>query len=412
MGQVLPEDITVLLFVLLVGIAVARLGRRRHVPEVVSLLLLGMTLRLVGGYLGVVLEPLTRFGVTFVGMGLMSMTLLTILFIGGLETELAEFIETVNVSIPLATVGVIVTAALTGLVVWLVMGFPPPLALLIGAVISSTDPTVVIPILKGIKVKRRLWGILRSESVLDDAMCIALVFSLLALLTEGTLTVGQVAGSFVWQVIGGLTVGLGVGYLIGNWMSRISWRPDEVNVLSLVIPVTAFLLAESIRANGFLAALVTGLLLGNSRRSLMRIVPPIGRIPRKKLIDFWGNIAFLLEVITFVMLGFLIDPLILYSLLPYVLLLIAIVLFVARPIEVVICTVTERRLNRNDRIFLIFAGFRATVPAILAFAVLGTGIPAGDLVVNLVLGFVLVSTIAQGLLVRQVATRLGVLETE
>lgn len=320
--------------------------------------------------------------------------LIIILFEGGLTTKPSAIREAGVPAFILSSVGVILTAAVTAVGTQLVFRPGWEIAMLLGAVVASTDAAVVFDLLRRAPLPRKLASILEVESGANDPFAILLTVGVVEAL-RGPISAGEVVSFAVLQLLGGLAVGGAVGWA-GVFLLRSRLRSQALYpILATGIAGLAYAVATRLSASGFLAVFVAGLMIG-------AMVPRQRRVIR----SFYSSLATGTDIALFLMLGLLVFP----SDLPAVALIglgtTAMLVLVARPLAVFLSLATVR-LSWKEKTLLSWAGLRGAVPIVLATIPATSGVPAGETIFNLVFFVVLVSTLLQGTTVVPVARRLG-----
>ncbi|MCK0118709.1 potassium/proton antiporter [Isoptericola sp. S6320L] len=322
--------------------------------------------------------------------------LLLILFEGGLTTKPGDVRRAAAPALLLASAGVVVTASVVALAGWWLLGLDPLTAMLIGAVVSSTDAAAVFAVLRRAPLPRRLSALLEVESGANDPVAIMLTVGLVATFTGSPQPSDWVAFGLA-QVLGGIVAGVVVG-LGGSWLlSRATLGPTGVYpVLALGVAGLAYGAAAVVGGSGFLAVYLAGLLVG------ARVTQH-----RREIRTFHDGLSSTAEVGLFLMLGMLVFP----SQLPPVagpaLLVTVVLVLVARPLAVGLCLVWFGYTWR-EIVFVSWVGLRGAVPIVLATFPAVAGYPEGALIFNVVFFVVLTSAAVQGISIRSVARVLGI----
>ncbi|PRZ04903.1 potassium/proton antiporter (CPA1 family) [Isoptericola sp. CG 20/1183] len=322
--------------------------------------------------------------------------LLLILFEGGLTTKPGDVRRAAAPALLLASAGVVVTASVVALAGWWLLGLDPLTAMLIGAVVSSTDAAAVFAVLRRAPLPRRLSALLEVESGANDPVAIMLTVGLVATFTGSPQPSDWVAFGLA-QVLGGIVAGAVVG-LGGSWLlSRATLGPTGVYpVLALGVAGLAYGAAAVVGGSGFLAVYLAGLLVG------ARVTQH-----RREIRTFHDGLSSTAEVGLFLMLGMLVFP----SQLPPVagpaLLVTVVLVLVARPLAVGLCLVWFGYTWR-EIVFVSWVGLRGAVPIVLATFPAVAGYPEGALIFNVVFFVVLTSAAVQGISIRSVARVLGI----
>ena len=336
------------------------------------------------------------------------LALCVILFSGGMDTSFSDIRPILAPGIILATIGVMLTALLTGLFIWLFAGWVGfaislPVALLLASTMASTDSASVFSILRTKKqgLQQNLRPMLELESGSNDPMAYMLTIVLLAVVqTPENISIGESILNFIVQMV----VGAGLGYGIGRaavWTINninIKSNPSLYIVLLLAFVFFSFSFTSMAWGNGYLAVYITGLVVGNRKIA-----------HRSNLATFFDGFTWLAQIVLFLTIGLLvnIDEL----LRPEVLLLGVVVgtflMIVARPIAVFLCLAPFRQFTTKAKAYISWVGLRGAVPIIFATYPIVEGVSDGDLIFNVVFLVTLLSLAIQGTTVSGMANWLG-----
>ncbi len=336
------------------------------------------------------------------------LALCVILFSGGMDTSFSDIRPILAPGIILATIGVMLTALLTGLFIWLFAGWVGfaislPVALLLASTMASTDSASVFSILRTKKqgLQQNLRPMLELESGSNDPMAYMLTIVLLAVVqTPENISIGESFLNFIVQMV----VGAGLGYGIGRaavWTINninIKSNPSLYIVLLLAFVFFSFSFTSMAWGNGYLAVYITGLVVGNHKIA-----------HRSNLATFFDGFTWLAQIVLFLTIGLLvnIDEL----LRPEVLLLGVVVgtflMIVARPIAVFLCLAPFRQFTTKAKAYISWVGLRGAVPIIFATYPIVEGVSDGDLIFNVVFLVTLLSLAIQGTTVSGMANWLG-----
>ena len=372
------------------SVALSRAAGRVRLPVQLLLLALGVTAGAEG--LGRIVSAdyafAYRIGTT---------ALVLILFDGGLNTPASAFRAVLGPSAVLATVGVVLTAAMVGVGAHL-LGIPWPTALLVGAVVSSTDAATVFAVLRSsrIELKRRLASTLELESGLNDPIAALLTVALTDVFSA-PVAPAVLARELVLQLVVGVVGGAALGRL-GRVLVRLApaGASGLAAVSSTAVALAAFGLPTLLHGSGFLAVYVAGAVLG------------AGTLPyRAGLLRVHDALAWLAQVLLFLMLGLLCFPSRLVAVAGVGVALTAILAFVARPVAVLLCLLPFR-FPAREIAHAGWTGLRGAVPIVLATYPIMAGVPGAEGMFDLVFFVVVVSAIVPGATVRWVTRRLGV----
>jgi cell volume regulation protein A len=374
--------------VLLLSVIAVRLSRRFGTPTLLLYLGIGMVLGIDS--LGIDLDN------TLLTEHLGFVALVFILAEGGLTTRWENVRPALGLGISLATVSVVVSIAVAGTGVFLLMGFDWRTALLWGAVLSSTDAAAVFSVLRGVGVKPRLSAALELESGLNDAPVVIAV-----VLLAGTSEITWLDPLLVvYELVAGAVIGAAIGFG-GAWVMRREALPAAglYPLATIALIGGAYAVGVFTHASGFLACYVAAVVLGNAR------VPH-----RSATLSFAEGLGWVAQIGLFVMLGLYVDP---TSLLPALVpgLLIGLwVLLVARPLSVVAAALPFR-LPWQEQVFLSWSGLRGAVPIVLAMIPLMNGMEYSNLLLDVIVVVVVTYTLLQGTSLPWVARTLGVVQS-
>ncbi|GIE96897.1 potassium/proton antiporter [Paractinoplanes rishiriensis] len=385
--------------VLLVAVAAVRFSTRLGLPSLLVYLGIGMVIGEAG--LGI------RFDDADLTRALGFCALIVIIAEGGLTARWSTLRPVLGLASTLATVGVAVSIVVVGIAVHLVLGLDWRLALLYGAVLSSTDAAAVFATLRRLRLPPRLVATLEAESGLNDApvvLLVVLLSSTAALTHPWWYEVLIVA----YELAAGAVIGLAVG-AAGRWTLRHAALPSAglYPIAAVGLTVLAYAAGAVAHASGFLAVYVAGVMLGN------------GQIPhRRAVLGFADGLAWVAQIGLFVLLGLLASPDRLPAAVVPALFVGLILTFVARPLSVVVSAVVARPLRGPRRpdnrvgwrgtAFLSWAGLRGAVPIVLATIPLSAGTPGADGLFDAVFVLVIIFTLVQASTLGPAARLLGV----
>ena len=380
---------------LLVSVATVRLSVRSGLPSLLLYLGIGVAIGEVG--LGISFDSAELTQV----LGYSALVL--ILAEGGLTTSWDGIRRSVAPAALLSTLGVLVSVGVVGLAAHFVLDVSWTRALLVGAVLASTDAAAVFSVLRRVPLPRRLTGLLEAESGFNDAPVVILVLALAAQASPGG------SHSPWWQVVliavaelaGGACIGLLIGYGGGQLMRRIASSSSGLFSIGVVsLTVLAYAAAALAHTSGFLAAYLSALMLGNMR------------LPHRAAVrGFAQALGWLAQIGLFVLLGLLVHPAQLPGQIVKAIVIGLVLLLVARPLSVIV-SLTPFRMPWRDQAFLSWAGLRGGVPIVLATVPLTAGTPDAEWLFDLVFVLVVIFTLVQAPLLPAVARRLGVMDAD
>ncbi len=371
---------------LLVALLAVRLASRTSLPVLLVYLALGM----VVGQAGVGFSDYRLAA----DLGLLALAL--ILAEGGLTTRFDQLTLVLPYAIVLSTVGVAVSVAVIAVAAHLLLGVDTRTAVLLGAVVSSTDAAAVFSVLRRLPLRGRVGAMLEAESGLNDAPVVVLVTIVSSSGWEGT-SLLSVAGLVGYELAAGAVIGLALGYVGRVLLGRAALPSAGLYPLATVgLALVAYTATNAVHASGFLAVYLGAVVLGNAQ------------LPhRRAVLGFAGSLALLAEAGLFLMLGLLSEPSRLPAALPTALLVGAVSTFLARPLAVALSGLPFR-LPWRQQAFVSWAGLRGAVPIVLALIPVTQSVPDATRVLDVVLVLVVVYTLVQAPTLPAVGRRLGV----
>jgi cell volume regulation protein A len=325
-----------------------------------------------------------------------NIALAVILFDGGLRTRVTSFALGFRPAMSLATLGVLVTAAITGAIAAWALGLSLLQGLLVGAIVGSTDAAAVFSLLRnqGIGLKQRVATVLEIESGSNDPMAIFLTVALVALLASGEAPSWQIGVFFVQQMGLGLVAGYAGGRLLAWGIDHIRLAEGLYPLLALAGGLFVFAATAYAGGSGFLAIYVAGIVLGNR---------PVHAV--QDILSVHDGLAWLAQIVMFLVLGLLATPSELIAVAPAALLVAAGMIFVARPVAVWL-SLLFYRAPAAEKLFISWVGLRGAVPVVLALFPLMAGLDQARLYFDVAFFVVLVSLVCQGWTITPLARRL------
>jgi len=389
-------DTTTAIELLLIAVLVAVITDYIKLPYTVALVLGGLVVGLSTFFEGIYLSQDL----------ILLIFLPPLLFEGSINMDLEELQKRGLIVSILALAGTFLSALAIGYILHVVLRTPFMVALLIGAMVTPTDPVSVLATFKELGVSRGLATIVEGESVFNDGIGVVLYLILLDILRGQEVTIVEGLQSFTFAVVGGAVIGLVLGYLAYRLLGHIDDHLVEVMV-SLILAYGVFLLAERIHASGVIAVVVAGLIIGNYGRAFS--MTPTTRIT---LTSFWEVASFIVNSLLFLLIGLQIDRARLLDHMTYITVTIVATVIV-RAISVYglsgFVGLLGYKLPRSWQHVINWGGLKGSIPLALAL-----GLPAGlelrDSIVSTVFGVVAFSLLAQGLTIRPLLERLGLVE--
>ena len=327
-----------------------------------------------------------------------SVALGLILFDGGLRTRLATFRSVLAPAGLLATLGVLITAALTAPMAWLALNLRPLEALLVGAVIASTDAAAVFFLLhaRGLRLRPRVNATLEVESATNDPFAIFLTIVLVEILLVGDKSWNAIVMLLLQEAIIGALIGLLGGRAMVFVLNRFDLPQGLHAPFVAAGALVTFGFAQTIHASGFLAVYLAGLVVGNRATRA-----------HSTLIVFLDAATWLAQIAMFVLLGLLAWPERLPQRALPALAVALVLMFVARPAAVFLC-LAPFRFSWREKIFISWVGLRGAVGIFLASIPLLVGLRQAQLYFDVGFVVVLVSLVVQGWTIPVAARRLHI----
>lgn len=389
--------------IIVMGILAAKLARQLHIPDIILLLLAGMLvgpacLQLVKAPSNTVMSQLIfTAGVAF------------ILFEGGMGLTFKTLRPTLITILLLSTVGVVVSAAVTGLAAGFIWGLPPLVAFLLGAIIAPTDPTSLIPLFNQVKVRVKCRRTLIAESALNDATGAILVLALAGALAHGAAVPapGTMLLDMLCEAGIGLLVGLLIGYVLVVMVVEDAYRLNLSGSwihlspqLMLLGAISAYTIATRFHGSGFMAAFVAGLVLED--------------VEHDPTLHFVEHLSSLFRTLIFISLGSNIDVRAIWANLGWSCLVVLVFVGVARPLIVWGCALWDRQAQWTTRELLLLTWARPTgvMPAALLGLLASRNLPHFDKIYSVALLAVLFTIVVQASTTQWWARRLGLVVDE
>lgn len=331
-----------------------------------------------------------------------SIALAIILFDSGFGTSLQSFKLSAMPSLTLATIGVLLTATLFGLVAQLLLGFSFMEGMLLGSIVASTDAAAVFFLLRigGINIRDKVRSTLEVESGTNDPMAIFLTMALVQLLSTGRGASGfdlELARLFIEQMGLGLALGLIGGAIIVFVLRRLKVERGLAPIFMLALALLVFSYTGAVGGSGFLAVYVAGIYAGSQK------IPARASIAR-----FQDGLTWLAQIVMFLVLGLLASPSQFPAILLPAVLLGLFLVFVARPLAVWICLLPYDYTQRETG-FIAWVGLRGAVSILLAILPILGNLEDGQLYFNTAFIVVMISLVLQGWTIKPVARKLGLI---
>ena len=393
--------------VLAVGTLAGLIARKIRIPDVAVFLIAGIAIGPHG--LGLIdirassalNQIILLFGASY------------ILFDGGASMRLYVIKRVWITILTLATVGVVITAAVIALAAHCIFGIPAGAALLLGATLASTDPATLVPIFRQLHVRDRVAQTVMGESAFNDAIAAIVTFGVLTAVTgSDEFSLASSLFDFVKQSVIGILAGIALGYLAALLIAHEKWAflAEYAPVVTLVAVIGAYFAASGLQASGFMAVFVFGIVLGNKETFGFRMEAG----EAQKLDEFVLTTAFVMRLFIFILLGAQVDFTLIGQYALGGVAVVAILMLAARPITVFLCAWPDRRARWNlaEMLFMCWTRETGAIPAALAGLLLGVKAPGAEMIASVVFIAILMTILIQAPTTEWLGRRLGVLEAE
>ena len=385
-----------------------RIGYRFGVPALLMFLAVGILLGPSGLGVWIGVEEVYRLNIG-TAQAISTIALCVILFSGGLDTKISDIQPVMAPGITLATIGVLVTCVITGVLAWVVFGWLHSLitfsiwsALLVAATLSSTDSASVFSILRTnkVKLKHNLRPLLELESGANDPMAYILTVTLIGIVTSTTAEIDTLG--IIQDILIQLVMGAVIGFIFGKvviWLLNKGALSNESLYPIMVLTACIFIFAVTyyLKGNPYLAVYIGGLIIGNSRF-----------YRKRQTKAFFDGLTWLSQLVMFLMLGLMVRPseLLDWKVWVFSLIVSVIMIFFARPITVLLCLLPFKKFKQNDRLFTSWVGLKGAVPIILAILCEAANVPHSNILFNVVFACTVISLLVQGTTIGIVASKL------
>lgn len=381
-------SLLVISILFLLSIIVGKASSRFGVPALLLFLCIGMIFGSGG------------FGIEFNNFSIAqiigTVALCIILFSGGMDTNIEEIRPVMKQGVLLATLGVFLTALITGLLIWLVLGMTFKSAsiglltsLLLASTMSSTDSASVFSILrsKDLHLKNNLRPMLELESGSNDPMAYVLVITLIEVIKmDSSPNYWWAIGILVMQLCVGAIAGFVFGKLALHVINRLKIdNPSLYPILVFTFCIFIFSCTYFIKGNGYLAVYIGGLVIGNA-----------SFLHKRSSLRFFDGLAWLCQLLLFLTLGLLVNLNELLDVVVPGLIISFLMIFISRPISVFLSLAPFRKVGFRDKVYVSWCGLRGAVPIVFAILPLVADVPNAQFIFNIVFFCTLVSLLLQG----------------
>jgi cell volume regulation protein A len=333
-----------------------------------------------------------------------------ILFDGGASIRLKVLKQVWITIVVISTVGVLITAAITGVAAYYFLGVAPIVALLLGTVIASTDPATLVPVFKQIRIKDRVAQTVMSESAFNDAMGAILTFTVLGVaMGAGEFSFGDALIDLFKQALLGIVIGGVLGYLAAFFIAheKFGFLAEFAPVVTLMTVIGAYMGADGLHASGFMAVFVFGIMMGNQESLGFKLTQHEDNL----LEDYVMTTAFIMRMFIFILLGTQVDFGLINQYLFSGVAVVVVFMLVARPITVFLCALPDRRAKWSFKEMLFMCWTRETgvIPGALAGMLVGMKAPGAQIIASVTFVAILMTILIQATTTKWLAKKLGLL---
>jgi cell volume regulation protein A len=391
--------------ILAVGIITGLLAQKIKIPDVAVFLIVGMAIGPeVLGLINIKADSALNQIILLFGASY-------ILFDGGASLRF-DILKRVWITIVvISTIGVLITAIVTGVASHFVLGVPWIVAFLLGAALASTDPATLVPIFRQIKIRDRVAQTVMSESAFNDAMGAIVTFGVLAVaMGTGEFSVTAALFDLLKQTAIGIIAGAVLGYLAALLIAHERWSflAEYAPVVTLVAVIGAYFAADGLQASGFMAVFVFGIVIGNKDAFGFKM----GHAESQKLDDYVMTTAFIMRLFIFILLGAQVDFHLMGQYWFGGVIVVTVLMLVARPLTVLLCALPDRRAQWSFKEMLFMCWTRETgvIPAALAGLLLGMKAPGSQVIASVTFIAILMTILIQAPTTKWLGNSLGLLE--
>lgn len=362
--------------VILAGVVFGKISRKVNLPDVVLFILAGVILGP---------EVLNLINIDSYPVGnqlILTFGAAYILYDGGREIDLKVFNEVKISVLLLSTLGVFISTGITGFFVYKIFHIDFIYALLLGAIVSSTDPSVLVPLFKNMNVSNKLKQTIISESAFNDAAAAIVTFAILGVIAGGEFSLGKSTFELLKSSLGGILIGGIFGYMstkliAGEKYAFLKEFPSEVSIVAVI---GTYLIADKLGVSGFMAVFIIGMVCGNKKRINCCIPDEYNQTHLR----FKEVLTIILRMMIFVLLGSHIDFGVLSKYFTKDLMVVALLIFVSRPVSAFLSVIFDRKAKWNIKeiIYLMWVRETGVIPAALVGMLLTMHIKNSDIIAS------------------------------
>src|SRR5882672_1418530 len=334
-----------------------------------------------------------------------------ILFDGGASLRLEVLKQVWITIVVIATIGLLITTAITGVAAHYILGIPLITALLLASTLASTDPATLVPIFRQVRIRDRVAQTVMSESAFNDAMGAIVTFGVLAVaMGSGEFSFASSLLDLLKQSVIGIVAGVALGYLAALLIAHEKWAflREYAPVVTLVAVIGAYFAADGLQASGFMAVFVFGIVLGNKESFGFKMEAG----EAQKLEEYVLTTAFIMRLFIFILLGAQVDFALMGQYWLGGVAVVTIFMLVARPVTVFLCALPDRRARWSfgEMLFMCWTRETGVIPAALAGLLLGMNAPGAQMIASVTFIAILMTILIQAPTTKWLGRRLGLLE--
>jgi potassium/hydrogen antiporter len=390
--------------ILAIGTLTGLLAQKIRIPDVALFLIVGM---LIGpealGLVDITADSALNQIILLFGASY-------ILFDGGASLRFEVLKQVWITIVVLATLGVVITAAVTAIAAYVLLGLPAMVALLLGAAIASTDPATLVPIFRQVRIRDRVAQTVMSESAFNDATGAILTFGVLAVaMGTGEFSLMSSLLGLLKQALIGIVAGVVLGYLAALLIAHERWAflMEYAPVVTLVAVIGAYFAADGLEASGFMAVFVFGIVIGNKDSLGFKM----DEGEQQNLDQYVTTTAFIMRLFIFILLGVQVDFGLMNQYLLGGIVVITVFMLVARPLTVFLCALPDcrARWSFNEMLFMCWTRETGVIPAALAGLLLGMKAPGARVIASVTFIAILMTILIQAPTTKWLGSKLGLL---
>ena len=393
--------------ILVAGTLSCLIAQKLKVPDVVVLLIVGTLLGPeVAGILSIKTDSTLNQIILIFGA-------CYILFDGGASLRFSILKEVWITITVLATVGVLITGAITSVAAYYILEIPFIVAMLLGATIASTDPATLVPVFRQIKIKERVAQTVMSESAFNDATGAIATFAVLGVaMGMGEFSLQASLLDLFKQSFFGMLAGGILGYLAALLIAheKFDFLSEHAPVVTLMAVIGAYLAADNLQASGFMAVFVFGMVLGNKEYFGFKMQQD----EQEKLGEFVMTTALIMRMFIFMLLGAQVDFNLMNQYLLGGVVVVSLFMLVARPVTVFLCALPDRRAKwaYKEMLFMCWTRETGVIPGALAGLLVGMQAPGAHIIASITFMAILMTILIQATTTKWLARKLGLLVQE